>query len=279
MKLTALIIALAIIVYLPVSCSRTGGFPPPPPPDPCLSVNINLNGTVSNPSIAGASDGTITVSATGGSGFQYSINGSPFQAGGKFYNLSAGQYSVTGRSDMGCSGTVSFLLTNPVISCTGVNIVVNTVAGSNILCEQPSAEVSVSATGGTGPYSYSLNNGPFQTNNVFHAVPTGNCILTVKDANGCTGTTSTTVNNAVAGPLFSQVRSILISQCLYCHGNINPAGGVDYSQPCNIIAGKLRIQARAVDGTPSPMPASGLIPAAQRQKITNWINAGGRYTD
>jgi hypothetical protein len=34
-----------------------------------------------------------------------------------------------------------------------------------------------------------------------------------------------------------------------------------------------------VDGNPSPMPTGGLLPANERQKITDWINAGGRITD
>jgi hypothetical protein len=202
-----------------------------------------------------------------------------WQSSGKFSYLGAGSYTVTCRNDMGCSAAVDFVLTNPVISCTGVNIVVTTGAGSNILCELPSAQVTVTASGGTGPYQYSLNNGAFQPGATFYNVPTGNCIITAKDANGCTGTASTTVSNAVAGPLFSQVRALLITHCVYCHSGSNPSGGVDYSQPCTIVSGKLRIQARAVDGNPSPMPASGLLPVAQRQKIMDWINAGGRYSD
>jgi hypothetical protein len=48
---------------------------------------------------------------------------------------------------------------------------------------------------------------------------------------------------------------------------------------CNIVINKDRINARAVNGTGGPMPPSGLLPASERQKITNWINAGGRFTD
>lgn len=35
-----------------------------------------------------------------------------------------------------------------------------------------------------------------------------------------------------------------------------------------------RIKARAVDGSPTPMPPTGLLPKEQRDKIASWINAG-----
>ncbi|MBG43866.1 MAG: hypothetical protein CL530_07845, partial [Aequorivita sp.] len=46
-------------------------------------------------------------------------------------------------------------------------------------------------TEGTGNYSYSLNNGPYQQNPVFENLSPGEHILTVKDANGCGSTTIT----------------------------------------------------------------------------------------
>jgi|SRR5690606_3358056 len=279
MKLTAYLFVLATFIYMGISCSKTGGFPPPPPPDPCLSINLGLSGTVSNPSIPGAADGSINVTASGGTGFTFCINGGPYQSSNRFNNLAAGNYTVTCRNAEGCMASVSFTLTNPVISCSGVNINVALAATLNVPCESPSATVTVNATGGTAPYTYSLDGGAFQPANTFYAVPTGNCSITVKDMNGCTGTASTTVNNAVAGPLFNQVRALIILHCQYCHGNSNPAGGVKYVDACDIVNGKDRILARAVNGQPSPMPSTGLLPASERQKITNWINAGGRFSD
>ena len=86
----------------------------------------------------------------------------------------------------------------------------------------------------------------------------------------CTGT---------AGPKFTAVKSLIQSQCLSCHNASMANGGVNLSTDCSIISAKNRIKVRAVDGTPSPMPTTGLLPASERQKITDWINAGGRVTD
>jgi hypothetical protein len=279
-KLTVLLYVLIIVLFLPVSCSKTGGILPPPPPDPCSLISVSLNGVVVNPSVSGASDGSITLSATGGNGFTFNINGGTFQSYNKFHNLAAGNYTVVAKNADGCTSAVSFLLVNPIPSCTGVNIVVSATATNNILCEAtPVASITVLATGGTAPYTYSLNGGAYQAANVFTNVPTSSYMITAKDANGCIGSASTTVNNGAAGPLFTQVRTLIRNNCLYCHGGTITSGGVSYSDDCNIVTGKARIQARAVDGNPSPMPTTGLLPAAERQKIIDWINAGGRYSD
>lgn len=278
MKLIALLIIPGIFL-LQVSCSRTGGIPPPPPPDPCSLISINLSGGVTNPTQAGASDGTIAVTASGAGECNFSLNGGPFQQSGHFYNLSAGNYVVVAKNGDGCTGTVNFQLINPVISCAGVNIIVSTVQTTNTLCESPNATLTVSATGGTAPYSYSLDGGAFQAINVYGNLPTASYMITVKDANGCTGTASTTVSNAPAGPLYAKVKALVMTHCIYCHGSAAPAGGVSYSSDCNIINGQLRLKARAVDGNPSPMPVTGLLPVIERQKIIDWINAGGRYRD
>ncbi|NOT51710.1 MAG: hypothetical protein HOP10_10590 [Chitinophagaceae bacterium] len=279
MKLTALLYMLIIVLFLPTSCSKTGGILPPPPPDPCSLISVNLNGVVVNPSVSGASDGSITLSASGGSGFTFNINGGAFQSYHKFNNLPAGNYTVMARNSDGCSSVVAFLLSNPTPSCTGVNITVSATATNNVFCESSTATITVSASGGTAPYTYNLNGGAYQAANVFTNIATGSYMITAKDANGCIGNASTTVNNGTAGPLFTQVRTLVRNNCLYCHGGVFSSGGVSYSDDCNIVSGKLRIQARAVDGNPSPMPQSGLLPAADRQKIIDWINAGGRYSD
>jgi len=279
MKLTALLAFITGIFLLPLACSKTGGILPPPPPDPCSLITISVNGTVANPSVAGASDGSITLTATGGSGFSFSLNGGLFQSYNKFTNLAAGDYSVVVKNADGCSNSISFTLTNPVVSCNGVNIVVTATPTTNVLCESPTASVSVSASGGVPPYNYKLNTGSWQNGSVFYYVISGSCSITVRDANGCTGSASITVSNAAAGPLFSVARNVIRYNCVYCHSNSNAGGGVSYSDDCSIVSGKDRIKARAVDGLPSPMPQSGLLPASERQKILDWINAGGKYSD
>ena len=56
-------------------------------------------------------------------------------------------------------------------------------------------------------------------------------------------------------------------------------GGKNFDTDANVIASKDRIKARAVDGNPTYMPQGGQLTTIDKQKITDWINAGGRVSD
>ncbi len=248
-------------------------------PNPCLGITITVTGSVTNPTAPGATNGSIVASATGSTGFTFNINGGTFQASGTFNNLGAGTYLVTAKDLNGCTGSANFTLTAPN-PCTGVTITVSTTAAPNIPCETSNTGmITASASGGTGIYTYSLNGGTFQSSGVFNNLLAGNYNVVAKDGNGCSGTTTQAVSNAPAGPLFSQVRTVLQNNCVPCHNNVQAEGGMNWTIDCNIVTFKDRIQARAVNGNPSPMPPTGLLPSSERQKITQWINAGGRYSD
>lgn len=247
--------------------------------DPCTGVTINVSGTVVNPSTFGGTNGSINASATGGTGFTYNINGGTYQATGVFSGLSAGTYTIGAKSTAGCTGSASFTLTNPN-PCSGVVITVaNTIINNTPCLSAPNGSISASASGGTGAYMYSLNSGAFQSSNIFSSLSAGSYTVTARDANSCTGSGNATVVNLSAGPLFTQVKSVLQANCVSCHNNTIANGGMNWEVDCNIVNNKDRIRARAVDGNPSAMPPTGLISAAERQKITDWINAGGRFTD
>ncbi|MBI5856767.1 MAG: hypothetical protein HZB42_03870 [Sphingobacteriales bacterium] len=247
--------------------------------NPCAGVTITVTGTTVNPTAPGATNGSITASASGGAGgFTFNLNGGTFQASGTFSNLGAGNYTVTARDANGCTGTNSFTLTAPN-PCAGITITVSNAVTNNTPCQAANGIITVTPGGGTGPYTFSLNGGGFQVSNTFSNLAPSTYSVAAKDANGCTGTNNATINNLPEGPLFAAVRTVLQNNCVSCHNNTISEGGMNWTVDCNIVQFKDRIKARAVDGNPSPMPPSGLMPASERQKITDWINAGGRFTD
>jgi hypothetical protein len=248
--------------------------------DPCTGVTITVTGTTVNPSSGTAADGSITATATGGVGpYQFRLGAGSFQSSGTFNGLLAGTYTITARDSRNCTGSANFTLTAPN-PCAGVTINVSTTVVGNILCNTPpTGSITATGCGGTGPYTYSLNGGAFQASGLFSNLAAANYNVTAKDVNGCLGTVSVNVPNRPQGPLFTQVKTLLQNNCVVCHNSANPNGGMNWEVDCNIVNFKNRILERAVNGNPSPMPPSGLLPASERQKIVDWINAGGRYID
>ena len=267
------------IVFFIYSCSKGGGGTNPPAPDPCSGITITVTGTVVNPSAPGSGDGSISAIASGASGIVFNINGGAFQVSGNFTGLAAGSYVITAKNGNNCTGSATFTLTGPN-QCTGVNITLSKAIINNAPCQLPATgSITVTPGGGTGPYTFSLNSGAFQSSNIFPALVAGTYIITARDANGCSAITSATVSDMPAGPLFAAVRTVLQNNCVTCHNGTVAEGGMNWTIDCNIVTFKDRIKIRAVDGNPSPMPPSGFIPASEQQKIINWINAGGRYSD
>lgn len=267
-------------VYM--ACSKGGDNPPS---NPCAGVTVSVTGTVTNAS-QGQTNGSISVNATGGSGFTYSINSGAFQSSGTFSNLAAGSYTITAKNSNGCTGSQQFTV-GTTNACAGVTINVSTNTSTATPCPNPnSGSITVTASGGTAPYTYSMNGGSFVGSNVFSSQAAGNYNLVAKDANGCTSTTAVaTVGVTPAGPLFSSVKTIVQSNCATsgCHTGGSPAGGISFSVDCNIVAHAARIKARAVDaaGTAQQMPPPPAAPLSQanRDAITAWVNAGGGYTN
>jgi len=243
---------------------------------------INVDGTFTNPTVpAGGNNGTINVTATGSVGFTYSINGSMYQTSPVFSNLSEGTYIVTVKDVNGCTGTLGFRLMLMAQGCNGYTITptVSNLVNNDPCQGSPNGYFTINPTGATLPVMYSYMGGPFQSNNTFTNLANGYHSIVVKDANGCSAGISVTIKTLQPGTKFAIVKSLIQSHCVSCHSSVQAEGGKDFSNDCNIIFYQVRIKARAVDGLPTPMPPSGLLPIADRQNITSWITAGGRYSD
>ncbi|MEJ7625458.1 MAG: hypothetical protein WKF35_01240 [Ferruginibacter sp.] len=249
--------------------------------NPCTGVTVNVTAVITNAS-TGQNNGSLNASATGGTGFTFSLNNGTFQGSGLFSNLAPGIYTITAKNSNGCIGSAQFTVTT-VNVCTGVTITIATTVTSNNPCNPANGGIAVSASGGTAPYTYSINGGSFQSSNLFTGLANSTYTIGVRDANGCTNNASVIVGVLTPGPLFNAVKQVLATNCAIsgCHVGPNPQNGLDFSINCTIVTSNSRIKARAVDANPSimPPPPNPELSAADKQKIVNWINAGGRLND
>lgn len=126
-------------------------------------------------------------------------------------------------------------------------------------------------------FQYKMDNLPFQNQPTFLNVKVGKHVLVVKDENGCKINQEVIIATIPKGNTFSQVSQILANRCSSCHSGNNPQAGINFTETCDILNHWDRIQARAVNGSPSPMPQAGLIPIAERNKIIEWIANGYQY--
>lgn len=131
-------------------------------------------------------------------------------------NLIAGNYSVTITASNGCSIIKNFTITEPSA------IVITTGAKTNVSCNGGNnGSASVSATGGTGGYTYSWNTTPAQSTATATGLKAGTYTVTVKDANSCTKTQSVTITEPdalIATPSHTDVS---------CNGSSNGSATVN----------------------------------------------------
>ncbi len=144
--------------------------------------------SITNVTCFGLTDGASTVSASGTGPFTY--NWAP--TGGNTAsatNLGAGVYTVTVTDAGNCTAIQTITITEPLAITSSVTAVDATCGSSN-------GSASVTPTGGTGPFTYVWSNS--QTSQQITGLASGTYSVVITDANGCTSTATSFINNAGA---------------------------------------------------------------------------------
>lgn len=245
----------------------------------CASLNFQIT-AVSTNATTGNSDGTITVTASGGDGFYFNLNGGSNNTTGVYGNLAAGNYTIIGHNSAGCNDTVQVSI-GTTIPCPGVTIVITPTVTNVVPCTNPAANgsISISASGSSG-FTYNIGGGAYQASSTFSGLNARNYIIGVKDLNGCTNTQTVVVGTAAKGPNFTNVRNIIRSNCGNCHLNGGNTAGYNFDDDCSIVSYWSQIKGSCVSPyTLRRMPTSGALSATLQAQITAWVNAGHKYTD
>lgn len=213
----------------------------------------------------GEASGAIVVEATSltDTPLKYSINGGNENVTGLFENLSAATYSITVENIDGCASTLDVEIKNE----SGINISVEASASN---CGSNTGKITIAANGGEEPYRFKLNEGNFQTENIFESLQAGNYTIVAEDATGCSIVQTAAVSSNIS---FSAVQSIIQTNCVSasCHGgNVSP----DFRQATNITGNAGRIKSRT-EGKSMPPSSSGKSLTNQEiAQIACWVNDG-----
>jgi gliding motility-associated-like protein len=164
-----------------------------------VGVGVDASGTSSATSCPTVNNGSVTVTTTAGvSPFSFGIDGGALQAGTSpytFSNLSPGNHVVSIRDALGCTRTLNVNVAPGPSLTAAVNSTATGCQGAS------NGTVTVTPNSGTGPYTYSIDNGAFVSGSspyTFNNLTSGNHTIVVRDAAGCT---SNIINiNVAAGP-------------------------------------------------------------------------------
>jgi hypothetical protein len=189
------------------------------PNDTVITI-LNSNGPIltytKTNADCGNNNGTVTVNVTGGTApYQYSINnGTTYQSGNFFTGLTGGLYSLIVRDATGCTNAAQINITSsPAPSISAVPTAAT--------CGLNNGSISAFGSGGTAPLQYSINGNIFQASNFFTNLTPGTYTVTVKDANGCTKTTTVNVANFPV-PIVTAIATT--AACNNINGSITATG-------------------------------------------------------
>ncbi|MCF8237812.1 MAG: hypothetical protein K9I85_06625, partial [Saprospiraceae bacterium] len=163
-------------------CTQTGSYPINEPS--ALILNI----TKTDVSCAGASDGSIQLTVTGGT-IPYTYTWSNGASSKDIQNISGGTYAVTVSDGNGCSNSKTVVIDEPTpISLTIVSSDPDCIGGND-------GSTEVTATGGSAPYTYLWNDPAQHTTALCSGLGMGVYSVTVTDQHGCTAVEEVTISD------------------------------------------------------------------------------------
>jgi len=167
------------------------------------STNVNCNGQ---------NTGTATAVSSGGTS-PYTYLWSNAQANATATNLWAGTYTVTVSDANNCSSVQTVTITEP--SAMGLVVTAN-----NAACQTSTGDATVTATGGTGAYTYSWSNS--QVGQTATGLSAGVYTVTVTDNSGCSKSALANVSNT--GSPWGSISSV---NNVLCNGANNGSATVN----------------------------------------------------
>jgi hypothetical protein len=236
----------------------------------CTASNLQASANNLMDATCGLENGSFQLTISGGNApFEFNVAGSDFQmaqSGITVEGVPSGNHTLTVRDNANCSVTVNLNISN-----------VNNLAFSADLiaagCQTSNGTITITASGGKEPYSYSLDGGAAQAENSFTGLTTGDYTALVTDNDGCQ--TSVTLS-VLSGVSYNNViMPIITAKCAIssaCHDGTN-GSPPDWTDLANVQANAEKIKQRTSDGSMPPPNNTDPTPE-EIQAIACWVDDG-----
>lgn len=150
-----------------------------------------------NVGCAGGNNGYIDITAAGGNGasyqgYLYAIDNGGYGTNAHIEGIRAGMHTVYVKDGRGCVSSQQINFTAPA-STISLKVLSKTHNGCGA---DPAGQITLQATGGNQPYTYSLNDGPWQSDATFGKLVAGDYKVAVQDAAGCMNSIDITLTAA-----------------------------------------------------------------------------------
>lgn len=184
-------------------------------------ASITLTQNTSSTSCAGSSDGSATITASGGTA-PYSFQvGATTNTTGIFSGLSAGAYICNVTDANGCNLSINFSIVSPIALSAAIT-------GLQSSCNACTGASTVTPANGTPGYNIVWTNSlavSVGTNAVVGSLCPGNYTATVTDSKGCIATATANVAQTVSVTVAASGSTIQCFGALTATATANPLGG------------------------------------------------------
>ncbi|MFH1320191.1 MAG: gliding motility-associated C-terminal domain-containing protein [Bacteroidota bacterium] len=179
--------------------------------------NINISISKTDVSCNSGSNGSATLTASGGSApYSYLWDDPASQTTATATGLSAASYNVTVTDNIGCSGTTSITVSEP-------SVISVTTSSTDASCGGSDGTATATPSGGTPPYTYLWDDPGLQTTATATGLSAATYNVTVTDSAGCTTSATITISNiAITATIISNTDVI-------CNGDCNGSATVSVS--------------------------------------------------
>lgn len=139
--------------------------------------------TVTPSACNGDNNNSIKLETTGGTApYRYYLDNSQHANYSNIFDkLNPGNYNVLVMDEEGCKEAISQIEVKEPDKLLFTQVMHKDISCTTVM----DGRITIVAQGGTTPYSYNLNNGNWQSDNVFGKLNEGEYFYNVKDANGC----------------------------------------------------------------------------------------------